>query len=268
MTPRDTFNYHVDKPVLSAQGGRQHMFGQLGVNSIPSLAKDVPGRIQIYSGRRDATLGKAMVLLQVARDREENLPPGSLSRAPALPQTIQGNKDWHGCHTVPTWLTSSGHPLSIAVRNLAVKRYISMVFGDCMLMPKEVNRADKLVDDLYGIGAFVDAANLILRDKTLTARDGVQSFFDDAAKRLDALGLVTPADCVMRLMGARALNPQSGRMQEESAQSAALKVITIESHVEHIRAARIPEKEIANFDRLVRTKAYEAATVDRSDAET
>lgn len=276
MTPHDSFNLRIDKPAFGSQGQRQHTLGQLGVNSIVKLARDVPGRIEMYSGRRDTMLGRAMALLQVARDRGEDLPPDSLKYTGAWSQTIDGTRDtliadggqalkveWDACHTMSGSLKSGAQPLSIAVRNLALKRFVTMIFGDCMLMPKAVNRADVRTDNLYGIDSLVSAANLILSDKAVTARKAVQFFFDDATARLHALNLRRPADCVDYLLRKGA----PGRGAEDAAQSTALAALTITSHTMNVFAAKIPEIDMANHERLMRNKAEEAESVMRSKAQ-
>jgi hypothetical protein len=209
--------------------------GQLGVGSIPRLADDLASRLQTYSQRRLKTVARALTVLQHARELEPRLSSREVSCSGAAWQMFGGTREWPACHTAPGLLRIDNHPLQVVAGSLAVKRYATVVFADCMLMPRVVNDVDSRTDALFTIPAFVEAAQRVVSEGVV-AEEATRGFLGKLNEKVV-------------LIGVEDIFKDGG----EGYSPGELSIVTgaLRSHVDVLTSGLVPVKAVEEFRRLL-----------------
>lgn len=154
------FRARLDRLAQLAPAGPNEriLIDTTGSRSRAGASRDLEHRLALYARRRLETVSHEMVLLSKMRDFGAVSPQTQVSCAGAFWQAFRGTKENPACHTSPGLLRLNGLMPTIPTNNLAIKRHLVLVFGDCMLMPVAVNKLDSWIDENMGWDALTEAA--------------------------------------------------------------------------------------------------------------
>ena len=128
-----------------------------------------------------------MAVMQIARETEQlHAHPHRIGveACGAIWQAFSGTAESNACHTCPTHLLLDGQHPTLITKNRGLRRCMIVEFADCVLMRREINEIDIVVDDLVGRSAFVDATELVLNEAGTTWHDGLELFTKHARELL------------------------------------------------------------------------------------
>ncbi len=143
--------------------GKRVLIDTTGHSSKVTPSKSLAHRLHLYGQRRLTTVARLLLLIQKAAADNRSLKTSEVSATGAFWQAFRGVYDMPACHTSPCLLLFDGHLPTTPVKNLALKRHLIVNFGDCMLMPRAVNKIDSVMDDHIGRYALVDSAAMVLK---------------------------------------------------------------------------------------------------------
>jgi len=162
-----------------ARGDRRVMIDTTGNRSrvVPSYSDT--HRLQLYGERRYISVVRVLLLFALLRDRERLDLLGRQVRVEAVGafwQAFRGTNDRPACHTCPALLLMDGQLPTLATTNTGLRRHLTVEFADCMLMPRELNQIDGVVDDALGREAFAEAGAAVLNTPGMDWRGGAEAF--------------------------------------------------------------------------------------------
>lgn len=143
--------------------GKRVLIDTTGSRSVATASKSLEHRLHLYGQRRLATVARLLLLTQKAAAGNPALKTMEVSATGAFWQAFTGTDTMPACHTSPCLLLFDGHLPTVPVQSPALKRQLILNFGDCMLMPRAVNKIDSVVDDHVGRYALADSATMVLQ---------------------------------------------------------------------------------------------------------
>lgn len=154
------FRARLDRLARLAPAGPNEriLIDTTGSRSSSGASRDLEHRLALYARRRLETVSQEMVLLSRMRDLGAVSPQTQVSCTGAFWQAFRGTTENPACHTSPGLLRLNGLMPTVPTNNLAIKRHLVLVFGDCMLMPAAVNKLDSWIDENIGWDALTEAA--------------------------------------------------------------------------------------------------------------
>ena len=228
------------------------------INESGSISMDVPSRglehrLLEYGRRRLGTVAREMVLVERMLRFGAISPNTSVTCTGAFWQAFRGTLEVPACHTSPGLLRFDGHVPTVPLQNVqtvgkwGLMRHLVLVFADCMLMPKMVNRIDSFVDEEIGRRVLADSAEMVLVHGA-SPREATQEYISTMRELFSFLLNLSPKE----LENARSSSELVGPTRKEISGEGELKIAhdTISTYDE-VMMHGLPEIEIRQYEHEV-----------------